>query len=130
MLSNLIMSHYFLVEFVEKFIILLKNESYDLFKIIFVIILLCYCVGVFSICLENKNFLLVFLAIELVNATLIVFFIFFSCFFFNINGFVYSLILLSVAAAESAIGLSLLINYHFVSKNAYLYLYDLNFLKG
>lgn len=124
------LTNFFFFENFNKYVFLLHNDSYDLFKFIFLIIILCYCVGIFSICLENKNFLLIFLAIELVNASLIVLFIFFSCFFFNINGMIYSLILLGVAASESAIGLSLLINYHFVSKNNYLYLYDLNFLKG
>lgn len=129
MLSNFFYFLFF-IEFTDKFLSLIYIELNYFFKIILLINITLFSVGLFSITLENKNFLLIFLSIELLNASLIMFFIVISCFYLNMGGIIYSLLLLSVAATESAIGLSLLINYHFAGKDNYLYLYNLNFLKG
>lgn len=109
---------------------ILSNYVNNIFSLIVIILLFLFTCGLFGATLENKNFLLIFLCLELINASIICLFSFIGIFHFSLMGFIYSLVLLSVAASESAIGLSLLINYHFVSKNSCLSVKNLNFLKG
>lgn len=105
-------------------------EQYGFLSLFLVIMCFLFSLTFFGVTLKNKNFLLIFLFLELLNGILVSFFILLGIYFLNPLNFIYALILLSVAAAESAIGLSLLINYHFVIKNSYLSVYYLVSLKG
>jgi NADH-quinone oxidoreductase subunit K len=123
--------HFFITNFFvvydDLFLSIIINDNFSLFIFLFIFL---FSGGLFGTTLENKNFLLIFLFIELINASIIALFTLVAIFYFNAMGFIYSLLLLSVAATESAIGLSLLINYHFIVKNNYLSVSNLNFLKG
>ncbi len=111
----------------------LGNFSFSTFNFNSIIVLLIFffCCGLFGSTLETKNFLLIFLFIELMNGSVIALFSVISIFTFEPAGFIYSLTLLSVAATESGIGLSLLVNYHYLcGDNNFLSVQNLNFLKG
>lgn len=114
----------------DTFFNLINSKLTNNFTLLIFLFIFLFSSGLFGTTLENKNFLLLFLFIELINASIIALFTLLAIFYFNSMGFIYSLLLLSVAATESAIGLSLLINYHFVVKNNYLSVSNLNFLKG
>lgn len=71
-----------------------------------------YFSGLVGIFLNRKNFILFLMCLELMFLGLITFFVCSSIILGDMSGQVFSLIIITVAAAESAIGLSLLVLYH------------------
>lgn len=70
---------------------------------------------ILSICgvfLSHKNIILVLMSIELMLLSINLNFILFSHYLIDIQGFFFSFLILTIAAAESAIGLSFLVSYH------------------
>ena len=84
--------------FIDSYILLLFPLALGLFTI-----------GIFGIILNNKNLLILMLNIELMFLGICLLFLFISTNEIYINAQIYTLIVLSIAAAESAIGLGLLI---------------------
>lgn len=70
-----------------------------------------FLIGVIGIITNRNNLILLLLAIELMLLGISLNFIFFSIFLNNPLGFLYSLLILSLAAAETSIGLALLVVY-------------------
>jgi len=68
-----------------------------------------FIVGLVGIVLTKKTFLTMLLCIELTLFAVSLNFIFFSLFTYNVLGQILALLIITVAAADSAIGLSLLI---------------------
>jgi NADH-quinone oxidoreductase subunit K len=83
--------------------------SFDLLLTISTIIFL---LGVLGLVLNKRNLLVVLMSIELMLVGLNLNFIFFSVYLDDILGQVFALYVLTVAAAESAIGLALFTVYY------------------
>jgi NADH:ubiquinone oxidoreductase subunit K len=66
-----------------------------------------FTAGLVGICFNNKNFLLLLFKIEIMFLGLNLFFLGYSLYFFKISGYVYSLLIFGIVAAESALGLTL-----------------------
>lgn len=78
--------------------------------IIFGIIL--YFVGIIGILINRKNFILFLMCLELMFLAVIIILVSGSIVFYDISGQIFSLFIITVAAAESAIGLSLMVAYY------------------
>ncbi|YP_007890023.1 NADH dehydrogenase subunit 4L (mitochondrion) [Naegleria fowleri] len=73
---------------------------------------LLFIIGIFGIFLSRKNIILVVMSLELLLLSINYYLIFFSYLLDDLLGQVFSLLVLSVAASESAIGLAIIISYY------------------
>jgi NADH-quinone oxidoreductase subunit K len=71
-----------------------------------------FLIGMFGLFLSRKNVILVIMSLELLLLAVNYNLLFFSTFLDDLMGQVCSLLFLSVAAAESAIGLAIIISYY------------------
>ncbi|HWY14932.1 MAG TPA: NADH-quinone oxidoreductase subunit NuoK [Rhizomicrobium sp.] len=70
-----------------------------------------FTVGVLGIFLNRKNVIIILMSIELILLSVNINFVAFSAFLGNLTGQVFALFVLTVAAAEAAIGLAILVVY-------------------
>ncbi len=70
-----------------------------------------FTIGVFGIFLSRKNVIVILMSIELMLLAVNVNFVAFSAFHGDLVGQVFALIVLTVAAAEAAIGLAIVVVY-------------------
>ena len=84
--------------------------------------------GIFGIFLNRKNVIIILMSIELILLAVNVNLVAFSTFLGDIVGQVYALIVLTVAAAEAAIGLAILVAY-FRNRGS-IAVEDINLMKG
>jgi NADH-quinone oxidoreductase subunit K len=84
--------------------------------------------GIFGIFLNRKNVIIIMMSIELILLAVNVNLVAFSSFMGDIVGQVYALIVLTVAAAEAAIGLAILVAY-FRNRGS-IAVEDINLMKG
>ena len=73
---------------------------------------LLFTVGVIGIFLNRKNVSIILMSIELILLSVNINFIAFSYFLNDLTGQIFSLFVLTVAAAEAAIGLAILVIYN------------------
>jgi NADH-quinone oxidoreductase subunit K len=71
-----------------------------------------FTLGIFGIFLNRKNVIVILMSIELILLAVNINLVAFSAFLGDIVGQVYALIVLTVAAAEAAIGLAILVAYY------------------
>lgn len=71
-----------------------------------------FLIGVLGICLARKHIIIILISLELILLSINFNFICGSVFFDDLLGQIYALLVLTVAAAETAIGLALLIIYY------------------
>lgn len=71
-----------------------------------------FLVGLMGIFLIKKNIIIVLMSIELMLLSININFILFSVYLDNITGQLFALFVVTVAAAESAIGLAILVVYY------------------
>ena len=83
----------------------------DLVKYLTVSMIL-FLLGIWGIFLNRKNILIMLMSIELMILAVNLNFLFFSAFLDDLLGQFFALLVLTVAAAESAIGLALLVVYY------------------
>ena len=83
------------------------NISFILF-----LILLIFLAGIVGLVLNRKNILIIIISIELILLSVNLNFIIFSLYLDDVIGQIFVLFILTIAAAESAIGLSILTSYH------------------
>jgi len=83
----------------------------NLIQYIFVVIII-FILGVIGIILNYKNILIMLMSIELMLLSINFNFIVYSVYLDDILGQIFSLLILTVAAAEAAIGLAILIVYY------------------
>lgn len=76
-----------------------------------------FSLGFFGIVINRKNLLIILMNIELMLLAINLNFIVFSVFLDDLDGQLFSLFVLTVAAAESAVGLALLVSYYRVRGN-------------
>ncbi|HEX5281548.1 MAG TPA: NADH-quinone oxidoreductase subunit NuoK [Micropepsaceae bacterium] len=72
---------------------------------------LLFTIGVFGIFINRKNVIIILMSIELILLSVNINFVAFSVFLGDLTGQVFALFVLTVAAAEAAIGLAILVVY-------------------
>lgn len=87
-----------------------------------------FIIGIFGIILNKRNILLVLLSIEIILLSVNLNFIFFSVYHSDFFGQIFAFFVLSVAAAESAIGLAILVTFYKVHNT--LSINAINLLQG
>ncbi|MBI1327787.1 MAG: NADH-quinone oxidoreductase subunit NuoK [Alphaproteobacteria bacterium] len=87
-----------------------------------------FTMGVFGIFLNRKNVIVILMSVELMLLAVNINFVAFSTWLNDINGQVFTLFILTVAAAEAAIGLAILVVF-FRNKGS-IAVEDISELKG
>ena len=87
----------------------------------FIFTFFLFCLGLFGIILNRQNIIIILMSIELLLLSINLNFIYFSVLIDDILGQVFSLLILTVAAAESAIGLAIMIAFFKLSGNIAIY---------
>nr|YP_009968202.1 NADH dehydrogenase subunit 4L [Cyanidiococcus yangmingshanensis]QMX77303.1 NADH dehydrogenase subunit 4L [Cyanidiococcus yangmingshanensis]QNR39891.1 NADH dehydrogenase subunit 4L [Cyanidiococcus yangmingshanensis]UNJ18928.1 NADH dehydrogenase subunit 4L [Cyanidioschyzonaceae sp. 2 FvB-2021] len=90
--------------------------------------LIMFLLGTFGIFLNRKNILIILMSLELMILAINLLFVTFSVFLDDVVGQLFCLIVLTVAAAESAIGLAILVVYYRICGNISVEL--INLMKG
>ena len=70
-----------------------------------------FTIGVFGIFVNRKNVIIILMSIELVLLSVNINLVAFSAYLRNLEGQVFAMIVLTVAAAEAAVGLAILVTY-------------------
>ena len=83
----------------------------EIFKFLLISVIL-FIIGLLGIFLLKKNLIIILMSIELMLLAINFNFIIFSIFLDDIIGQVFALFILTVAAAESSIGLAVLVIYY------------------
>ena len=87
-----------------------------------------FTIGIFGIFLNRKNVIVILMSIELILLAVNINFVAFSTFLGDLVGQVFALLVLTVAAAEAAIGLAILVVY-FRNRGS-IAVEDINLMKG
>lgn len=87
-----------------------------------------FTLGVFGIFLNRKNVIIILMAIELILLAVNINFVAFSAHLGDLAGQVFALLILTVAAAEAAIGLAILVI--FFRNRGSIAVDDVNVMKG
>jgi NADH-quinone oxidoreductase subunit K len=87
-----------------------------------------FTLGIFGIFLNRKNIIIILMSIELILLSVNINFVAFSSFMADISGQIFALLILTVAAAEAAIGLAILVVY-FRNRGS-IAVEDVNLMKG
>ena len=87
-----------------------------------------FTIGIIGIFLNRKNLIVILMCIELLLLAVNINLVSFSIFLNDLNGQIFTLFILTVAAAEAAIGLAIIVVYY---RNAgSIHIEDINTLKG
>jgi len=89
---------------------------------------LLFTIGVFGIFINRKNVIIILMSIELILLSVNINFVAFSAFLGDLTGQVFALFVLTVAAAEAAIGLAILVVYF--RNRGTIAVEDINLMKG
>jgi NADH-quinone oxidoreductase subunit K len=81
------------------------------------IAIILFLIGVLGLVLNRKNILITLMSIELMLLAINLNFVIFSIYLDDIIGYVFVLFILTIAAAESAIGLAILTVYYRLKNN-------------
>ena len=87
-----------------------------------------FTLGVFGIFVNRKNVIVILMSIELILLSVNVNLVAFSIYLQNITGQIFALFILTVAAAEAAIGLAILVV--FFRNRGSIQVEDINSMKG
>ena len=87
-----------------------------------------FTIGVFGIFSNRKNVIIILMSIELILLAVNINLVAFSAFLGNLTGQVFALFVLTVAAAEAAIGLAILVVYF--RNRGTIAVEDINMMKG
>ncbi|MDB5649636.1 MAG: nuoK [Hyphomicrobiales bacterium] len=87
-----------------------------------------FTIGIAGIILNRKNIIVILMSVELILLSVNINLVAFSSFLGDLTGQVFSLFILTVAAAEAAIGLAVLVTY-FRNRGS-IAVEDINMMKG
>ncbi|MBU6156673.1 MAG: NADH-quinone oxidoreductase subunit NuoK [Alphaproteobacteria bacterium] len=87
-----------------------------------------FTIGIFGIFINRKNVIVILMSIELILLSVNINLVAFSSFLGDLTGQVFALLVLTVAAAEAAIGLAILVVY-FRNRGS-IAVEDVNIMKG
>ena len=89
---------------------------------------LLFTIGVFGIFINRKNVIVILMSVELILLAVNINLVAFSVFLGDLTGQVFALFVLTVAAAEAAIGLAILVVYF--RNRGTIAVEDINLMKG
>ncbi len=89
---------------------------------------LLFTLGICGIILNRKNIIIILMSVELILLSVNINLVAFSSFLGDLTGQVFALFILTVAAAEAAIGLAILVTY-FRNRGS-IAVEDINLMKG
>ena len=87
-----------------------------------------FTLGVFGIFLNRKNVIVILMSVELILLAVNINFVAFSTYLGDITGQVFALLVLTVAAAEAAIGLAILVVFY--RNRGSIAVEDVNVMRG
>ena len=87
-----------------------------------------FTIGIVGIFLNRKNLIVILMCIELLLLAVNINLVSFSIFLNDLNGQIFTLFILTVAAAEAAIGLAIIVLYY--RNSGSIRVEDINTLKG
>ena len=87
-----------------------------------------FCIGIVGIFLNRKNLIIILMSIELMLLSVNINFVAFSAFMGDLMGQVFTMLVLTVAAAEAAIGLAIVVVYYRARHS--IEVEDINRLRG
>ena len=87
-----------------------------------------FTIGIIGIFLNRKNLIVILMCIELLLLAVNINLVSFSIFLNDLNGQIFTLFILTVAAAEAAIGLAIIVTYYRNSNS--ILVEDIDRLKG
>ena len=94
------------------YFLLSKSESKNMFVIQLSVNFLIFSIGLIGIIIHRRSILFILICLELVLLSLSLSFVLFSVYFDDVYGQIFSFFILTVAAAESAVGLAIIIAYY------------------
>jgi NADH-quinone oxidoreductase subunit K len=87
-----------------------------------------FTIGVFGIFLNRKNVIVILMSVELMLLAVNINMVAFSSFLGDLTGQIFALLILTVAAAEAAIGLAIIVVYY--RNRGSIAVDDINMMKG
>ena len=87
-----------------------------------------FTLGIFGIFLNRRNVIIILMSVELILLAVNINFVAFSAFLHDLVGQVFAMFVLTVAAAEAAIGLAILVIYF--RNRGTIAVEDINMMKG
>jgi NADH-quinone oxidoreductase subunit K len=87
-----------------------------------------FTIGIAGIILNRKNIIIILMSVELILLAVNINLVAFSSFLGDLTGQVFSLFILTLAAAEAAIGLAILVTYY--RNRGSIAVEDINLMKG
>ena len=87
-----------------------------------------FTIGIFGIFLNRKNVIIILMAVELILLAVNLNLVAFSSFLHDLTGQIFALLVLTVAAAEAAIGLAILVVFY--RNRGTIAVEDINMMKG
>src|SRR3954452_9611269 len=93
-----------------------------------VVAAILFTIGVAGIILNRKNIIIILMSVELILLSVNINLVAFSSFLGDLTGQVFSLFILTVAAAEASIGLAILVTYY--RNRGSIAVEDINVMKG
>ncbi|MBD8891080.1 MULTISPECIES: NADH-quinone oxidoreductase subunit NuoK [Roseibium] len=87
-----------------------------------------FTIGIFGIFLNRKNVIVILMSVELLLLAVNINFVAFSSFLGDLMGQIFTMLVLTVAAAEAAIGLAILVVFH--RNRGSIAVEDINMMKG
>ena len=87
-----------------------------------------FTIGVFGIFLNRKNVIIILMSVELILLAVNINLVSFSAFLGDLTGQVFALLVLTVAAAEAAIGLAILVVFY--RNRGTIEVEDVNMMRG
>jgi len=102
-------------------------QSIEIFEFLKISVILFF-VSILGISVIRKNIIVILMSIELMLLSININFIIFSIYLDDLIGQMFSLLILTVAASESAIGLAILVIYY--RSRGLIDISFINFLKG
>ena len=87
-----------------------------------------FTIGIFGIFLNRKNVIVILMSVELILLSVNINLVAFSHFLNDLTGQIFALLVLTVAAAESAIGLAILVAFY--RNRGTIAVEDINMMRG
>ena len=87
-----------------------------------------FSIGIIGIFLNRKNVIIILMSIELILASVNINFVVFSAYLGDLVGQVFAMFILTVAAAEAAIGLAIIVCFYRLRNS--IFIEDANTMKG
>ena len=87
-----------------------------------------FTIGVFGILVNRKNVIIMLMSVEIILLAVNLNFVAFSSFLQDLSGQIFALLILTVAAAEAAIGLAILVIFY--RNRGSIAVEDVNMMKG